>query len=228
MALTAMPGCTATDVFAGAPVGVRTAPAGGVTMHAACAFIPGWTCTTAFGGPGTVGGRLTATPLADLELAYDPHGDLRIVRDAHVHDAGADPEYRRPRSPGPHQNLGVVRVQDAGRVSVPPPGNPIPALRDVCRGCGERERDRIGGRVVGRACLGGVHRDQVVQGGQVRHPGKVRRAEGEDHGGGHGVSCCVPAFAMPINIRCAAVIIAAPIMSAPARCNPTYSDTIAA
>src|ERR1039458_8337890 len=63
MALTAMPGWTATDMFARPPRAVvRHAPAGGVMMHAACTFIPGWTWTTAFGGPGTVGGSATAPP----------------------------------------------------------------------------------------------------------------------------------------------------------------------
>src|ERR1035441_8708692 len=60
MALTAMPGWTATDMFARPPRAVvRHAPAGGVMMHAACTFMPGWTWTTVLGGPGTVGGRLT-------------------------------------------------------------------------------------------------------------------------------------------------------------------------
>src|SRR5579875_320010 len=40
--------------------------------------------------------------------------------------------------------------------------------------------------------------------------------------------CCPAAPAIPISVRCAAVISAAPSGSAPARCNPRYSDTIAA
>src|ERR1035441_4655383 len=117
MALTAIPGWTATDTFGRAPVVTRTAPDGGVMAQPACTFIPGWTCTTAFGGPGTVGGRATVPPLGDLELPDNVTGDLRRVGDLDVDHIRADPEGDcATRS---DQNLGAVRVEHARRAGVP-------------------------------------------------------------------------------------------------------------
>src|ERR1035441_5518712 len=167
MALTAIPGWTATDTFGRAPVVTRTAPDGGVMMQTACTFIPGWTCTTAFGGPGTVRGRATPPSLGDLELSGYENGDFRTIGQLYVRYVGPDAQGDSPRRPD--QNLGTVRVQDADAAGVPRPAHPVGVPRHLRRCRHEAELNRVAGRVVRHAQPGRGDRDEVVLGGQVRH-----------------------------------------------------------
>src|ERR1019366_8311201 len=167
MALTAMPGWTATDMFARPPRAVvRHAPAGGVMMHAACTFIPGWTWTTAFGGRGTVA-EVPQRPLKNLELASYENGDFRTIGHFYVRDIGADTEGDRPRRPD--QNLGAVGIQDADAAGVPVPAHPVAVDRHLRRRRHESHLHRVTRRVVRDAELGRGNRNEVILGGQMRH-----------------------------------------------------------